>query len=106
MPRLTEDDLQNIPEKQRRLCLDIDADVDEAEFLCADAFPGLTRFVAVQMLVDESCGLSFGWKEITRILGWMPALKELCVAYNPVSANSIQTSSSQVLRTFDYFVAF
>ncbi|VDD75048.1 unnamed protein product [Mesocestoides corti] len=82
LPRATEKELCDLSETERRLRLDIDEGVNEAELLCLSAFPALTRFVAVQMPAEKVGGIPFGWQEITRILGWMPALQEVCVAYN------------------------
>lgn len=83
LPRTAEDELFDIPESKRRLILDIDSNIEAAESLCSSAFKSITCLVAVQM-PSEKGGIPFGWKEITRILGWMPLLQEICMAYNEV----------------------
>ncbi|KAM7535500.1 hypothetical protein Aperf_G00000103744 [Anoplocephala perfoliata] len=81
LPRNSEDELHGIPESRRRLILDIDSNIEAAESLCSSAFKSIIRLVAVQM-PSEANGIQFGWKEIVRILVWMPSLQEICVAYN------------------------
>ncbi|EUB55448.1 Tubulin-specific chaperone E [Echinococcus granulosus] len=82
LPPTAENELFGLPEVERRLLLDIDVDVAVAEELCSSAFPSLTRLAAVHMPAEKDGGTPFGWSEITRILGWMPSLKEVCIAYN------------------------
>ncbi|VDM34735.1 unnamed protein product [Hydatigera taeniaeformis] len=84
LPITTENELCEISEVERRLLLDVDVDAVAAEALCSTAFPSITRFVAVHMPPLKDGGIPFGWNEITRILGWMPSLKEVCIAYNEV----------------------
>ncbi|KAL5108568.1 Tubulin-specific chaperone E [Taenia crassiceps] len=82
LPITTRNEFCELSEMERRLLLDIDVDAVAAEALCSSAFPSLTRFVAVHMPALKDGGTPFGWSEITRILGWMPSLKEVCIAYN------------------------
>ncbi|KAL5964587.1 Tubulin-specific chaperone E [Taenia solium] len=82
LPLSTGNEFCELSEVERRLLLDIDVDTVAAEALCSSAFPSLTRFVAVHMPALKDGGTPFGWSEIARILGWMPSLKEVCIAYN------------------------
>ncbi|VDN19327.1 unnamed protein product [Dibothriocephalus latus] len=95
LPPTPNDHIESLSDTDQRLRFDIDADPKEAEALCSTSFPILHHLAAVRMS-------NMSWSVLKRILSWMPSIKEICVAYNPLGDfPSVETPDGQsIAATF------
>ncbi|KAL7060297.1 hypothetical protein AAHC03_09767 [Spirometra sp. Aus1] len=77
LPPTATDEIESLCDTDRRIQFDMDTDSHEAEDLFSTSFTTLHHLAAVRMS-------NMSWSVLRRIISWMPSIKEICVAYNPL----------------------
>uniref|UniRef100_A0A0X3Q4J6 Tubulin-specific chaperone E n=2 Tax=Schistocephalus solidus TaxID=70667 RepID=A0A0X3Q4J6_SCHSO len=95
LPPTANDNIESLLDSDRRLQFDVDTNPSQAEDLCSTSFTTLHHLAAVRMS-------NMSWAVLKRIMSWMPSIKEICVAYNPLGDfPSVETPDGQsIAETF------